>query len=100
MASAHLAKTSSDVVTRLVEISGTAPIHTDHPLQLLLGDALVPKQHAFLGPAMYVAAGAVLMGLPPTTPGFRWTGPRQGEGPGHSGSIGNCPAHTARPVRL
>jgi alkylation response protein AidB-like acyl-CoA dehydrogenase len=71
LAAAHLAKTSSEVVTRLVEISGTAAITSDHPLQLLLGDALVPKQHAFLGPAMYDAAGAVLMGLPPTTPGFR-----------------------------
>jgi indole-3-acetate monooxygenase len=71
LASAHLAKTSSDVVSGLLEISGTAPIHTAHPLQLLLGDALVPKQHAFLGPAMYDAAGAVLMGLPPTTAGFR-----------------------------
>lgn len=71
LSSAHLAKTASDVVTRLVEISGTAAINSDHPLQLLLGDALVPKQHAFLGPGIYDAAGAVLMGLPPTTPGFR-----------------------------
>ena len=71
LASAHLAKTSSDVVGQLVEISGTAPITTTHPLQRLLGDALVPKQHAFLGPAIYDAAGAVLMGLPPTSPGFR-----------------------------
>jgi alkylation response protein AidB-like acyl-CoA dehydrogenase len=71
LSSAHLARTASDVVTRMLEISGTAPIHTAHPLQLLHGDALVPKQHAFLGPAMYDAAGAVLMGLPPTAPGFR-----------------------------
>lgn len=71
LASAHLARTSSDVVGRLVEISGTAPIFTQHPLQRLLGDALVPKQHAFLGPQMYDSAGAVLMGLPPTSPGFR-----------------------------
>lgn len=71
LASAHLARTASDVVERIVGISGTAPINSDHPLQLLLGDALVPKQHAFLGPAMFDAAGAVLMGLPPTSPGFR-----------------------------
>jgi alkylation response protein AidB-like acyl-CoA dehydrogenase len=71
LASAHLARTSSDVVGGLLEVSGTAPIQCDHPLQRLFGDALVPKQHAFLGPAMYDAAGAVLMGLPPTTPGFR-----------------------------
>ncbi|MEU0881528.1 acyl-CoA dehydrogenase family protein [Lentzea sp. NPDC005914] len=71
LAAAHLAKTSSEVAGRLLEVSGTAPINTGHPLQLLFGDALVPKQHAFLGPAMYDAAGAVLMGLPPTAPGFR-----------------------------
>lgn len=71
LASAHLAKTSSDVVGTLVEISGTAPITTTHPLQRLFGDALVPKQHAFLGPAIHDSAGAVLMGLPPTSPGFR-----------------------------
>jgi alkylation response protein AidB-like acyl-CoA dehydrogenase len=71
LASANLARTSSDVVSRLVEISGTGAINNDHPLQLLLGDALVPKQHAFLGPAIYDSAGAVLMGLSPTTPGFR-----------------------------
>ncbi|MFD5824188.1 flavin-dependent monooxygenase [Lentzea sp. NPDC060358] len=71
LASAHLAKTASDVVDLLVELSGTAPIHTAHPLRVLQGDALVPKQHAFLGPAIHDAAGAVLMGLPPTTPGFR-----------------------------
>lgn len=71
LASAHLARTSSDVVARLIEVSGTAPIHTAHPLQDLAGDALVPKQHAFLGPAVFDAAGAVLMGLPATTPGFR-----------------------------
>jgi len=71
LASAHLAKTASDVVAQLVEISGTAPIHPAHPLQALLGDALVPKQHAFLGPAVHDAAGAVLMGQPATIPGFR-----------------------------
>ncbi|GAB3292193.1 acyl-CoA dehydrogenase family protein [Parasphingorhabdus pacifica] len=71
LASAHLAKISSDVVSGLVEISGTAPIYTDHPLQDLAGDALVPKQHAFLGPSIYDSAGGVLMGLPPTIRGFR-----------------------------
>ncbi|WP_246127852.1 acyl-CoA dehydrogenase family protein, partial [Amycolatopsis rhizosphaerae] len=62
LASAQLAKVSSAVVNSLVEVSGTAPIYTSHRLQDLAGDALVPKQHAFLGPAIYDAAGAVLMG--------------------------------------
>ncbi|MGW4489522.1 flavin-dependent monooxygenase [Amycolatopsis sp. NPDC004368] len=71
LASAHIAKTSSDVVGWLVEVSGTGAIADTHPLQRMFGDALVPKQHAFLGPAIYDSAGAVLMGLPPTSPGFR-----------------------------
>lgn len=71
LASANLAKVSSEVVNRVVEISGTPAIYNGHPLQRLQNDALVPKQHAFLGPAMYDAAGAVLMGLPPSIPGFR-----------------------------
>lgn len=71
LSSAHLAKTASEVVSKLVEISGTAPIYSTHPLRGLQGDALVPKQHAFLGPAIHDAAGAVLMGQPPTSPGFR-----------------------------
>lgn len=71
LASSHLARTASQVVSKVVELSGTGAIYTDHPLQQLLADALVPQQHAFLGPAMYDAAGAVLMGLAPTVPGFR-----------------------------
>lgn len=70
LASSHLARTSSDVVNAVVKISGTGAIYTGHPLQAWLADALVPQQHAFLGPAMFDAAGAVLMGRPPTVPGF------------------------------
>ncbi|MFE6615253.1 acyl-CoA dehydrogenase family protein [Amycolatopsis sp. NPDC057786] len=71
LASTHLAKTAAETVNRVITLSGTGAIGTGHPLQWLLGDALVPQQHAFLGPAMYDAAGAVLMGHPPTVPGFQ-----------------------------
>ncbi|EMD24510.1 acyl-CoA dehydrogenase family protein [Amycolatopsis azurea] len=71
MSSTHLAKTAAETVDQVIRLSGTAAIATGHPLQGLLGDALVPRQHAFLGPAMYDAAGAVLMGQPPTVPGFQ-----------------------------
>ncbi|GAA4091249.1 flavin-dependent monooxygenase [Nocardioides kongjuensis] len=71
LSAAHLARTSARVVADVVSLSGTAPIFTGHPLQDLLGDALVPQSHAFLSPAMYDAAGAVLMGEPPTVPAFR-----------------------------
>ncbi|GAA4918612.1 alkylation response protein AidB-like acyl-CoA dehydrogenase [Nonomuraea thailandensis] len=71
LSAAHLARTAAEVVGKVVSLSGTAAIYRDHPLQALLGDALVPQEHAFLSPAMYDAAGAVLMGLPPTVPAFR-----------------------------
>jgi alkylation response protein AidB-like acyl-CoA dehydrogenase len=70
LTSAHLATTSAQVVERIIAISGTGAISKTHPLQRLRGDALVPQQHAFLGPAMYDAAGAVLLGAAPTVPGF------------------------------
>ena len=71
LAASHLAKIAAHVVSGIVELSGTAALYAEHPLQQLLADALVPRQHAFLGPAMYDAAGAVLLGLPPTVPAFR-----------------------------
>ncbi|MBF6518895.1 acyl-CoA dehydrogenase family protein [Nocardia farcinica] len=70
LAASHLATTAGAAVQRIVEISGTAAIFEDHPLQQWVGDALVPQQHAFLGPGLVDAAGAVLMGQPPTVPGF------------------------------
>jgi alkylation response protein AidB-like acyl-CoA dehydrogenase len=71
LSAAHLARTSSQVVHQVVSLSGTAAIYKDHPLPALLGDALVPQEHAFLNPAIYDAAGAVLMGQPATVPAFR-----------------------------
>jgi alkylation response protein AidB-like acyl-CoA dehydrogenase len=71
LSAAHLARTSAQVVHQVVSLSGTAAIYQDHPLPALLGDALVPQEHAFLSPAIYDAAGAVLMGQPATVPAFR-----------------------------
>ncbi|TYB65377.1 flavin-dependent monooxygenase [Nonomuraea sp. PA05] len=71
LSAAHLARTAAEVVAKVVSLAGTAAIYREHPLQALLGDAMVPQEHAFLSPAMYDAAGAVLMGLPPTAPAFR-----------------------------
>ncbi|NRQ32188.1 flavin-dependent monooxygenase [Nonomuraea sp. NN258] len=71
LSAAHLARTAAEVVGKVVSLSGSAAIHRGHPLLDLLGDALVPQEHAFLSPAMYDAAGAVLMGRPPTVPAFR-----------------------------
>jgi alkylation response protein AidB-like acyl-CoA dehydrogenase len=71
LSSTHAVQTGAEVVRTVFELSGTNAIFNDHPLQPLLRDSLVPTQHAFLGTAMYDAAGAVLMGLPPTIPAFR-----------------------------
>jgi len=71
LSAAHLARTCAQVVHQVVSLSGTAAIYRNHPLPALLGDALVPQEHAFLSPAVYDAAGAVLMGQPPTMPAFR-----------------------------
>jgi alkylation response protein AidB-like acyl-CoA dehydrogenase len=67
----HAVQTGAEVVRSVFELSGTNAIYNDHPLLPLLRDSLVPTQHAFLTTAMYDAAGAVLMGQPPTVPGFR-----------------------------
>lgn len=71
LSAAHLARTSAAVVERVKSISGTAVIFSGHPLESLARDAQVSQTHAFLSPAMYDAAGAVLMGQPPTVPAFR-----------------------------
>lgn len=71
LSATHAVQTGAEVVRAVFELSGTNAIYNDHPLLPLLRDSVVPTQHAFLGTSMYDAAGAVLMGLPPTIPGFR-----------------------------
>ncbi|MDQ4118638.1 MAG: flavin-dependent monooxygenase, partial [Actinomycetota bacterium] len=71
LSAAYLARTAAQVVQQVVSLSGTAAIFRNHPLPALLNDALVPQEHAFLSPAIYDAAGAVLMGREPTVPAFR-----------------------------
>jgi indole-3-acetate monooxygenase len=70
MAASEIARVSAEVVAKVVHLSGTGTIYNDHPLQWLQRDVAVPQQHAFLGPAMFDAGGAVLMRQPPTVPGF------------------------------
>ncbi|MEV7017084.1 hypothetical protein [Streptomyces sp. NPDC093991] len=70
LSAANVADVSAQVVHDLCSISGAGIISNDHPMQVLRQDALVPQLHATLGQAMYDGAGAVLMGRPPTVPGF------------------------------
>lgn len=70
LSATYAASTAARVVGDLCTISGTGTIANGHPLQRLRRDAEVPQVHAFLGPSMFDAAGAVLLGQEPTVPGF------------------------------
>ncbi|MGY0056711.1 acyl-CoA dehydrogenase family protein [Streptomyces sp. LZ34] len=69
LASAHLAKTSFEVVRAAYQLGGIAAIADGGPMQRYLRDASVVPQHAFLQEGMYDGAGAVLMGVQPF-PGY------------------------------
>ncbi|WP_105969068.1 acyl-CoA dehydrogenase family protein [Streptomyces geranii] len=69
LASAHLARTSFDVVRAAYQLGGIDAVADDSPLQRHLRDASVVPQHAFLQEGMYDGAGAVLMGIQPF-PGY------------------------------
>lgn len=69
LAATHVARVGFDVVRTAYNLSGTAAIHTDHPMQRYLRDASVVPQHAFLTEGMYDGAGSVLMGVQPF-PGY------------------------------
>ncbi|WBO69739.1 acyl-CoA dehydrogenase family protein [Streptomyces camelliae] len=69
LASAHLAKTSFEVVQIAYRLGGTTAIATGSLLERYLRDASVVPQHAFLQEGMYDGAGAVLMGVQPF-PGY------------------------------
>lgn len=69
LASAHLAKTSFEVVRAAYQLGGIGAVADGSPLQRHLRDASVVPQHAFLQEGMYDGAGAVLMGVQPF-PGY------------------------------
>ncbi|MFD8819763.1 acyl-CoA dehydrogenase family protein, partial [Streptomyces sp. NPDC059627] len=69
LASAHLAKTSFEVVRAAYQLGGIGAIADGSPLQRYLRDASVVPQHAFLQEGMYDGAGAVLTGVQPF-PGY------------------------------
>lgn len=69
LASAHLAKTSFEVVGAAYQLAGIPAITDGSPMQRYLRDASVVPQHAFLQEGMYDGAGAVLMGAQPF-PGY------------------------------
>lgn len=70
LSATQIADTASQVVHDIAKVSGAAIINNAHPLNLIRLDAQVPQLHAALSQHMYDDAGAVLLGLEPTTPGF------------------------------
>jgi alkylation response protein AidB-like acyl-CoA dehydrogenase len=70
LSAVNMSDVSSQVVHDIAKVSGAAIINKSHPLDLIRLDAQVPQLHAALSQHMYDDAGAVMLGLEPTTPGF------------------------------
>ncbi|NDK91144.1 flavin-dependent monooxygenase [Gordonia desulfuricans] len=70
LSAVNMSDVASQVVHDISAISGAAIINNSHPLNQIRMDAQVPQLHASLSQHMYDDAGAVLLGLQPTTPGF------------------------------
>jgi alkylation response protein AidB-like acyl-CoA dehydrogenase len=70
LSAVNVSDVSSQVVHDIAKVSGAAIINKSHPLDHVRLDAQVPQLHAALSQHMYDDAGAVLLGLEPTTPGF------------------------------
>lgn len=70
LSAVNLSDVASQVVHDVAKVSGAAIIANSHPFNLFRVDAQVPQLHASLSQHMYDDAGAVLLGLTPTTPGF------------------------------
>jgi indole-3-acetate monooxygenase len=70
LSAVHMSDVASQVVHDIAKVSGAAIINKSHPLDLIRLDAQVPQLHAALSQHVYDDAGAVMLGLEPTTPGF------------------------------
>lgn len=70
LSATHVSDISAQVVHDVSKISGAKIIGSSHTLNLIRLDAQVPQLHVALSQHVYDDAGAVLLGLQPTTPGF------------------------------
>ncbi|TJY66305.1 flavin-dependent monooxygenase [Arthrobacter sp. CAU 1506] len=70
LSAVNMSDVAAQVVHDVSKISGAKIIDNSHPLNIIRMDAQVPQLHASLSQHMYDDAGAVLLGLDPTTPGF------------------------------
>jgi indole-3-acetate monooxygenase len=70
LSAVNVSDVSAQAVHNISKISGSKIIANSHLLNTIRLDAQVPQLHASLSQHMYDDAGAVLLGLEPTTPGF------------------------------
>jgi len=70
LSAVNVSDVAGQVVHDIVKVAGARTIESAHPLNQIRLDAQVPQLHATLSQHMYDDAGAVLLGLRPTTPGF------------------------------
>lgn len=70
LSAVNVSDVAGQVVHDIVKVAGARTIESSHPLNQIRLDAQVPQLHATLSQHMYDDAGAVLLGLRPTTPGF------------------------------
>ncbi|ANF83380.1 acyl-CoA dehydrogenase (plasmid) [Acinetobacter sp. NCu2D-2] len=69
LACTHAARTSAEVARKMQMLAGMTAIYTNNPFSRYVNDANVVTQHAFMGDATLLNAGAMSFGLPPT-PGY------------------------------
>jgi alkylation response protein AidB-like acyl-CoA dehydrogenase len=68
MSRCHAARSARDVTQRAMQLAGTQAIFSSNPIDQLVRDAMTIAQHVAAGPMMTEAAGAILLGLPPSGP--------------------------------
>lgn len=65
----HAARVSAEVARKMQMLAGMTAIYTNNPFSRYVNDSNVVTQHAFMGDATLLNAGAMSFGLPPT-PGY------------------------------
>ncbi|SDV46976.1 acyl-CoA dehydrogenase family protein [Chitinasiproducens palmae] len=68
LSATHAAHTGASVVMQAYKMGGINAIYQESRFQKLVRDSMVVTQHAFLGEGTYDAAGALFVGMPPSSP--------------------------------
>jgi alkylation response protein AidB-like acyl-CoA dehydrogenase len=68
LAAVHAVQTAAEVTDLMFELGGSSAVFVGHPLERLLRDVNVVRQHAFMCRARYETVGQVLLGAEPDLP--------------------------------